>query len=437
MKNFAIAFLILVAVCAYAGNGASSTASISADSWQPFGLATDTVSVVCESPTGTILAGTFSKGIYRSTDHGTTWSPAAGPVGFRLNGIVYIKGAFWAGLELGGLYKSTDDGATWVRQTLPPVLPATVSVRKLATNQNEDLVFSAYDVPSDIGYGIGRSTDGGANWIGSTGLTELNVPDIVPSTTVPGLMFCAVKGSNGILKSTDYGASWSITSMTTAYRVYSLGCSPNGTLFAGTRIDPPNAPAANGIYRSTDNGATWSPVNNGVPSPSTLAVSGTIIFGVDGSVFVGTFGSGVLRSTDNGNSWSSFSDGLPAPIVASLANGKNGVVFAAGLGIYSTSITTGISTEPTTAPSQFVLSQNYPNPFNPETGLRFQVPGVSDVKLAVYDQLGREVAVLVNETKAAGSYEVKFNGAGLVSGVYYYRLIAGNFTQTRTMMLVK
>jgi len=85
----------------------------------------------------------------------------------------------------------------------------------------------------------------------------------------------------------------------------------------------------------------------------------------------------------------------------------------------------------------YVLGQNYPNPFNPRTGVGFQVPGVSDVRLSVYDLLGREVAVLVNERKASGSYEVSFDGSGLASGVYVYRLTAGNFAQSRKMILLK
>ncbi|RPH34923.1 T9SS C-terminal target domain-containing protein [bacterium] len=88
-------------------------------------------------------------------------------------------------------------------------------------------------------------------------------------------------------------------------------------------------------------------------------------------------------------------------------------------------------------PVAFSLGQNYPNPFNPETGVRYQVSGLSDVKLTVYDMLGREVAVLVNEQKPAGFYEVKFDGAGLASGMYIYRLTAGSFVQSRTMLLLK
>jgi hypothetical protein len=96
-------------------------------------------------------------------------------------------------------------------------------------------------------------------------------------------------------------------------------------------------------------------------------------------------------------------------------------------------------------PTEYRLEQNYPNPFNPRTGIRYQVPalsgvegsGVSDVKLAVFDVLGREVAVLVNERKGAGTYEVAFDGHRLSSGVYIYRLTAGTFVQSRKMILLK
>jgi glucuronoarabinoxylan endo-1,4-beta-xylanase len=88
-------------------------------------------------------------------------------------------------------------------------------------------------------------------------------------------------------------------------------------------------------------------------------------------------------------------------------------------------------------PATFALFQNYPNPFNPKTVVRFQVPGISDVKLVVYDILGREVAVLVNERKSAGIYEVSYGASGLASGVYIYRLTAGTYVQSRKMVLLK
>ena len=94
-------------------------------------------------------------------------------------------------------------------------------------------------------------------------------------------------------------------------------------------------------------------------------------------------------------------------------------------------------------PKTFGLDQNYPNPFNPVTNIGFRVsgPGSSSVKLGVYDMLGREVALLVDERKPAGEYRVEFNGSGLASGIYHYRLTAagdgGLSVETKSMMLVK
>jgi hypothetical protein len=88
-------------------------------------------------------------------------------------------------------------------------------------------------------------------------------------------------------------------------------------------------------------------------------------------------------------------------------------------------------------PVGFALEQNYPNPFNPSTFIRFQVPEDGWVTLSVYDVLGRDIAVLVNEPKSPGSYAVEFDATGLASGLYVYRLAAGSFTLARKMMLVK
>ena len=104
---------------------------------------------------------------------------------------------------------------------------------------------------------------------------------------------------------------------------------------------------------------------------------------------------------------------------------------------HATSPVTGVAEEGGGIPEQFILSQNYPNPFNPTTAVGYQLPTASEVKLIVYDLLGREVAVLVNERKVVGSYEVKFDAAGLASGVYLYRLTAGDFVQTRKMVVIK
>jgi hypothetical protein len=94
-------------------------------------------------------------------------------------------------------------------------------------------------------------------------------------------------------------------------------------------------------------------------------------------------------------------------------------------------------------PERFELQQNYPNPFNPATTIKYSIPpgisknGVSLVTLKVYDILGRETATLVNEKKTAGEYEINFDASKLASGVYFYQLRAGSFTQTRKMVLLR
>jgi hypothetical protein len=88
-------------------------------------------------------------------------------------------------------------------------------------------------------------------------------------------------------------------------------------------------------------------------------------------------------------------------------------------------------------PVAFVLEQNYPNPFNPSTTIKYDLSKSSVVSLAVFDILGREVSVLVNERRDAGVYEVRFDGSNLASGMYFYRLQAGNYVATKPLLLLK
>jgi hypothetical protein len=97
----------------------------------------------------------------------------------------------------------------------------------------------------------------------------------------------------------------------------------------------------------------------------------------------------------------------------------------------------GVDDQSNEIPTQFILEQNYPNPFNPSTTIKFQVPNSSFVNLKVYDILGNEVATLVNEEKPSGTYEVSFDAKGLSTGIYFYTINAGNFVETKKMILMK
>jgi hypothetical protein len=106
-------------------------------------------------------------------------------------------------------------------------------------------------------------------------------------------------------------------------------------------------------------------------------------------------------------------------------------------GITGQIVPIGITNISTEVPDDYCLYQNYPNPFNPSTKIKFDVPKSSFVKLTVFDMLGREVEVLVNEKIQPGSYEYYWNASKYTSGVYFYRLQTDDFVQVRKMLLIK
>jgi len=121
-------------------------------------------------------------------------------------------------------------------------------------------------------------------------------------------------------------------------------------------------------------------------------------------------------------------DGIPIPLLDLWNFGANFPVVV---------IDNPVTVEDEISPVQFTLSQNYPNPFNPSTRIEYAISTTQFVSLKVYDVLGNEVTTLVNEEKAAGSYEVDFNATGLPSGVYFYRLQSGSKVETKKMLLLK
>jgi hypothetical protein len=97
----------------------------------------------------------------------------------------------------------------------------------------------------------------------------------------------------------------------------------------------------------------------------------------------------------------------------------------------------GIQKNGNNVPTAYSIGQNYPNPFNPSTTIKFGLPRGEFVEIVVYDILGRKVATLVKEPKQAGMYEIKFDAINLASGVYFYKITAGSFTDVKKMLLVK
>ena len=100
------------------------------------------------------------------------------------------------------------------------------------------------------------------------------------------------------------------------------------------------------------------------------------------------------------------------------------------------SITTDVKSD-NILPLEYKLEQNHPNPFNPTTTISYSIPMQGNVIIKVYDIRGNEIKILVNETQAAGSYNISFDASNLSSGLYFYSIRSGNFTSTKKMMLLK
>ena len=111
--------------------------------------------------------------------------------------------------------------------------------------------------------------------------------------------------------------------------------------------------------------------------------------------------------------------------------------FTDGKVLKVTGIPVRVEDEEDYPPSEFVLEQNYPNPFNPVTTIEYSIPQAGVVTIKIYDILGREVTTLVNEEKQRGNHIVKFNASNLASGIYFYKLQAGNFVESKKMILLK
>jgi len=150
---------------------------------------------------------------------------------------------------------------------------------------------------------------------------------------------------------------------------------------------------------------------------------------------------GVYISKDDGLNWTSVNSGLLDQNVKSLFV-KNSYLYAGTeySGVWCrpiSEILTDVKENQYAIPNIFYLEQNYPNPFNPSTTLRYSLPQSSQVQIKVSDVLGNEIETIVNEEKPVGTYELSWNAANLTSGVYFYRLQAGSFVQTRKMILLK
>lgn len=191
------------------------------------------------------------------------------------------------------------------------------------------------------------------------------------------------------------------------------------------------------LYRSHNKGLSWDSVQTIVKFTS-LEINPdypNILYGGDSL--------GVYRSTNYGVNWSLYNNTFtPSKLIIGIskdAGSQDTFYIATTKCVYKVwaSFLLNTGNQSTSLPLKFSLSQNYPNPFNPTTTISYNVKSYQVIKLVVYDILGKEVAMLVNEKQKPGEYEVTFDGSAFPSGVYFYKLQAGEFTETKKMVFLK
>lgn len=388
-----------------------------------------------------LFAGWFGT-VVRSSDNGVTWTGGTGLPDTYLHGLVVNSSGLFAGMYAndikGGVYHSTDSGNTWTNLPIGyPYVNALVA--------KDSTLFAATDIDGGLDGGVNyadellRSTDNGTSWQLYWRPAVLPYIDalVVNDSDVFAGLGANLDGSVslGVCRFPLTVGSTEDTALTS----FGIDCfALNGSnIFAGT--------ASNGIYLSTNNGTTWKPVNTGLQNTNkssigTFAVVGTNIFvSVGDSNFI-------YLSTNNGTTWKAVNLGLPSEftyanaITSLVTNGY--YLFAAtnGAGFWRRPIPemiTSVSPSLNNLPTQFALEQNFPNPFNPTTTISYSLPHESYVRLSIFNTLGQTVRTLVNQFEEAGNKSVSFDSGSLSSGVYFYRLQAGTFSDVKKLLVIK
>ena len=426
---------------------------------------------------GSVLFCCSDGGVYKSTDNGTTWSDLNAKIStlqfqsadYDPNDITKLYG----GCQDNNKQTSTDNGVVWIQRT------------------TGDGGYTIVD-PVNTNYVYGQYVNGSIQRSANSGVTFTN---ITPSGSSGGLFYNPYEMAPGDHNTVVFGRAdvWKTTAVQTASTssgwtqiattaivsgsVSSIGISKinSDKIYIGTSNGKIHVTTNNGInwtsttgfpyvsdlwvdfnnddicyatfgganptthvYKTTNGGANWFTITSNLPN---IGVNSIVKRQTNPQMlFVGT-DVGVFQSTNEGTDWVLFNTGFPNVEVYDLKY-KEGPKFLMaathGRGCFMFDISTIVSINNINGiPDKFSLSQNYPNPFNPTTKVEFGISKLGFVTLKVYDALGNEIRTLVNENKSAGNYEVRFDGSNLSSGVYFYRLSAGEFVETRSMLLVK
>jgi len=368
--------------------------------------------------------------VLRSTNKGSTWEVVSASLqGYDFYCINAIDAQrAWVGSSDGHILATTDGGTSWSDQTYPGRQSPFINGIKMFSDGTG---YAMGDPPGDGKFVVLKTTDFGSTWAhlaSEPGLTstEAGWNNSFWWTDQNHGWFGSNKSR--IWRTTDGGTTWASAG--------SGGVNSYGVAFS----DNEHGIAVHDygfVARTTDGGATWSAVT--LPTTDQMAAVTAVVGGQAAWV---TDGEAPFHSRDNGATWITealypFSGSITHMSFADTTLGwavtSNGEILC-----YDPVTLTGVPGV-REIPASFVLEQNWPNPFNPRTtiGIRQQAVGSRWMKLAVYDLLGREVAVLVDEEKQPGAYTVTWDASGISSGVYICRMTAEGFVDSRKMLLLR
>jgi len=359
--------------------------------------------------------------------------------------------------------RSTDSGITWgpdIRVTNSPVYSFTPSIA--VSGQDVHIVWHNNRVGNNEIY-YKRSTDGGVSWDAETRLTNNSSGSMNASISVLAQMVQVVwednrDGNYEIYnkRSTDRGTNWSSDSRLTNNASGSFEPSIGMSVQTIQVVWKDHRDGNTAIYTkySVDGGISWSndmrlTDNSAISENPTIAVSGQFVHVVWMDRRFGNTEIFYIRSTDKGINWGSeerltnnsgysdfpsiaISEQVVHVVWSDYRHGNYEIYYIQNplgnsIGIES------ISSE---IPKRFTLHHNYPNPFNPNTKIKFALPKSSDIEFSVHDILGRKV-YSAYYNKPAGVYEIDFDGSGFASGIYFYSVKAGDYSETRKMIILK
>jgi len=421
-----------------------------------------------------MYAGTAGAGVYKTTNGGLNWVQVnTGLLNLivqcmaisKSNPDIVMCGTTNTGTSP-GVYKTTDGGANWTLKSsgiTETILPQAIAIDPTNPNIAYTVIFIG---TANAVNGVYKTTNGGDNWfVANTGIGSIkNFLSIVINPLNPNVVyigssfdFVLSQGPQKIYKSVNAGATWvdvstglpSLTTDINPVRTMSMSTVDTSMILAGLFM---NTTTNGGAFLTTNGGGSWTKIHTGLPSVAGNLIRSCLIRpGSTTEFFVGydgaTASNGVWRTTNKGASWTQFVSGplLNNYVVRALSFRTSpdstlyaGVAGTLGMGVYEyTYIPVGISGNNGNIPKEFALHQNFPNPFNPATFIRYDIPKHAFVRLDVFDASGRVVNTLVNESKSPGSYEVVFDASSLSSGVYFYKITAGDFTSTMKMIVLK